>query len=311
MVKENLAAIDLGTNSCRIMVADCNGNQIYRDSITTKLGEGMYANMCFTNEAIERGINAFSQYADILNKYDVKKYRAIATAACRMSKNATDFVKNVENITGIKIEVIDELEEAYLNLKGAILNADKNAKYVLVYDLGGGSTEITLATNEQHPKILHTISIPWGARNSAEAFDLINYNKENEQRLLHEIKAYVEDFIQKSEFAKYKKNCALIATSSTPLRLVSMINQDIAYDRNKSDGQVVNTKSLDNVIEQILAMDLSERENCVYIGKNRAPIIVSAGIIFKSVYEMLGFENLTASLKGAQDAIIMELKNNG
>ena len=90
-----------------------------------------------------------------------------------------------------------------------------------------------------------------------------------------------------------------------------MINNDKVYDRHKSDGQVVSIKSLDKVIEKIYKMSITERENSVYIGKNRAPIIISAGVIFKSIYETLGFENLTASLKGAQDAIITELKNNG
>ena len=112
----------------------------------------------------------------------MKKYRAIATASCRMASNGMEFVKRVAEISGIKIDVIDSKQEAYLNLKGALLNADKNAKYALVYDLGGGSTEITLATNETTPKILHTISIPWGARNSAEAFDLIEYNEANNEQ---------------------------------------------------------------------------------------------------------------------------------
>ncbi|MBQ8871006.1 MAG: hypothetical protein IJ019_06495 [Alphaproteobacteria bacterium] len=304
MVKENLAAIDLGTNACRIMVTDCNGNLLYRDSISTKLGAGMYANMRFTDEAVTRGINAFSEYAKILKKYDVKKYRAVATASCRMATNGMEFVKKVKDTTGIKIDVIDGAEEAYLNLKGAVLNADKNAKYALVYDLGGGSTEITLATNEKNPKILHTVSIPWGARNSAEAFDLIDFNEKNMQKLQAQIVPYIQKFILHSELEKYKDSCCLIATSSTPLRLASMINQDEKYERQKSDGAVLSCKDLDRVINEIYKMSLSERENSKYIGKNRAPIIISGCTIFKSIYDSLGFEILTASLKSAQDAII-------
>ena len=329
MVKENLAAIDLGTNACRIMVTDCNGNLLYRDSISTKLGAGMYANMRFTDEAVTRGINAFSEYAKILKKYDVKKYRAVATASCRMATNGMEFVKKVKDttgevisnivkktsfaiaqtdskpiLTGIKIDVIDGAEEAYLNLKGAVLNADKNAKYALVYDLGGGSTEITLATNEKNPKILHTVSIPWGARNSAEAFDLIDFNEKNMQKLQAQIVPYIQKFILHSELEKYKDSCCLIATSSTPLRLASMINQDEKYERQKSDGAVLSCKDLDRVINEIYKMSLSERENSKYIGKNRAPIIISGCTIFKSIYDSLGFEILTASLKSAQDAII-------
>ena len=311
MANENLAAIDLGTNSCRVMVADCNGHILYRNSISTKLGEGMYSNMCFTDEAIERGVKAFLEYAEILKKYNVGTYRAIATASCRMAKNGMDFVKKVEDTSGIKIEVIDGAEEAYLNITGAILNADKNSKYVIVYDLGGGSTEISLATNENNPKILHTISIPWGARNSAEAFDLIEYNETNQQRLSDEICSYVTDFIEKSELEKYKKDCCLIATSSTPLRLASMIHKDEVYDRLKHDGTVLYCEDIDKVIANIYNMTDSEIENSKYIGKNRAQIIVAGAIIFKNIYKSLGFNKLTASLKSAQDAIVKELMNNG
>ena len=311
MPSTNLAAIDLGTNSCRIMITDNKGNIVYRDSISTKLGEGMYANMCFTEEAIKRVLNAFAEYAEILKKYNVTKYRAIATASCRMASNGMTFVKTVEETTGIKLDVIDGKEEAYLNLKGALLNADKKAKYALVYDLGGGSTEITLATNEETPEILHTISIPWGARNSAEAFDLVYFNEENKQKLHNVIKYYVEDFVAKSNLVQYRNECCLIATSSTPLRLASIIHKDDKYDRLKHDGTILNRKDLDDTIEHIYHMDLSERENSKYIGKNRAPIIISGCIIFKSIYDILGFEQLTASLKSAQDAIVKGLISDG
>ena len=79
------------------------------------------------------------------------------------------------------MNIISPEEEAILNVKGARLNADKNAEYVVVYDLGGGSTEITLATNNEKPKIIYTVSVPWGARNATEAFDLAEYNAEMRQ----------------------------------------------------------------------------------------------------------------------------------
>ena len=311
MLNENLAAIDLGTNACRLMVVDSKGNLIYRDSISTKLGEGMYSNMCFTDEAIKRGLDAFSEYAKILEKYNVKKYRAIATASCRMASNGMEFVENVNKQTGIKIDVIDGAEEAYLNLKGALLNADKNAKYALVYDLGGGSTEITLATNEENPQILHTVSIPWGARNSAEAFNLENFDEKNQQKLQAEINSYVQNFMLQSELEKYKDSCCLIATSSTPLRLASMIYNDEEYDRIKSDGRVLNCTDIDKVIADIYEMSLEKRQDSKYIGKNRASIIISGCIIFKCIYDNLGFKKMIASLKSAQDAIVKELQDNG
>ena len=179
MTQNVFAAIDLGTQSNRLLIADENGKEIYKNIIATRLGEGMYAQMKFTPEAIERGLSSFREFAEDMKKLGVTKYRAIATAACRMASNGAEFVAKVAEVSGIKLEVIDGYEEARLNLKGSLVNVKGREPYVLVYDLGGGSTEITLAANEQNPKILYTVSIPWGARNASEAFDLAEYIPEN------------------------------------------------------------------------------------------------------------------------------------
>lgn len=311
MEKRNLAAIDLGTNSCRLMIADSQGNELFATAIATKLGEGMYANMRFTDEAIERGLNAFAEYAEIMKQYNVGKYRAIATASCRMASNGAYFVEQVEQNCGIKIDVVDGKEEALLNLKGAVLNAPKTAEYVVVYDLGGGSTEITLAKSKPELKIMRTVSVPWGARNSSEAFNLAEYNEANAQKLADEIAGYVKDFYAKSELEKYADKACLIATSSTPLRLVSMVKEWGKHNRVRADGEQVTIKELDRQIGKVWAMDLAEKENSPYIGKNRAPIFTAGCVIFKTIYDNLKFDKLTASLKSARHAIIEELVNNG
>ena len=308
---ENLAAIDLGTNSCRLRITDKNGNLIYREAVTTKLGEGLVQNMCFTPQAIERGLNCLTHFAELMHKYKVGSYIAITTASCRMASNGAEFVQKVKDTCGIELQIVSAEEEAKWVLKGAILNADKNKQYVVVYDLGGGSTEISLATNEQKPQVLYTISIPWGARNSSEIFDLAVYNQENAQKLEAEIKKYVDDFIVKSDFANYKDKCCFIATSSTPLRLVSMVKNVGVYDRDFADGLSVETNKIDEIINQIYAFLPEQIAQSPYIGENRATIFVAACVIFQTIYKTLQIEKLTASLKGAQEAIIKELQAHG
>lgn len=308
---KNYAAIDLGTNSCRLMIADKTGKCLYRNSIPTKLGEGLYINMRFTPEAIERGLNAFREYAGLMKEYDVGLYRAIATASCRMAENGADFVQKVRKHSGIELEVIDGCEEARLNLKGALLNAPEDSKYAVVYDLGGGSTEISLATNNDKPEILYTVSIPWGGRNAAEAFGLADNDKLRQENLAKEIKTYVSDFIVKSDLDKYRGNCCLLATSSTPLRLIALAENWDVYDRFKADGRIISRAKLDDAISRVYAMDAQERLASPYIGENRAPIFVATCTIFKTIYDGLGFDKLTASLKSAQDGMIRELINNG
>ena len=308
---KNFAAIDLGTNSCRLMITDKTGKCLYRNSIPTKLGEGMYAHMRFTPEAIERGLKAFREYSGLMKEYDVGVCRAIATASCRMAENGADFVQEVRKRSGVELEIIDGREEARLNLKGALLNAPKTAKYAVVYDLGGGSTEISLATNDKFPKILYTVSIPWGGRNAAEAFGLTDYDRSCRENLAKEIKTYVSDFVVKSGLDNYRSSCCLLATSSTPLRLIALAENWNVYDRFKADGRTISRVKLDEAVKRVYAMDAKERLESPYIGENRAPIFVAACTIFKTIYDGLGFDELTASLKSAQDGIIKELIDNG
>ena len=303
----NLAAIDLGTNSCRLYVADAYGNMIFREAESVKLGEGLYQNKNFSDAAVERTLKCLSRYAQMLKEYRVEHYRAVATASCRMAENGEKFVKTVEELCGIKFDIISGEEEAILNVKGARLNADPHTPYVLVYDLGGGSTEITLATNEKTPKIIYTISIPWGARNSSEAFDLIEYDADNAERLRSEIKKWTQDFLHHSEFLMYREQCDCLATSSTSLRLASMVRETEGYNKESIDGTAVETRQIDEQIAQSHKMSFEELVDCPYIGRNRAPIIVAATVIFKQIYDDLQIKVLTASLKGAQEAMINDM----
>lgn len=307
MTNERFAAIDLGTNSCRLVIADSKGNYLYKDTVATRLGEGMYAQMKFTDEAVSRGIKCFCDYKQEMDKFGVSKYRAIATASCRMASNGLDFVRQVKEKSGIDIEVIDGLEEARLNLKGALQNVKELSEYVVVYDLGGGSTEITLATNEANPKIVHSVSIPWGARNSSEAFHLIEYSPEQAEKLRDEIAGYVREFVENSQLKNYAGKVCFVATSSTPLRLISKIHAFGEFDREKADGYAASRKQFDEAIASIYQMSRVQMAEDVYIGEKRSFIFVPACVIFKTIYDGLGVDELTASLKSAKDGIIEEL----
>lgn len=307
MEQENLAAIDLGTNSCRIRITDIKGNLLYREADTIKLGEGLYESGNFSQASIQRGVDCLVHFSELMKDYRVKHYRAVATASCRKAQNSNTFIQMIKELSGINLEVISAEEEALLNLKGAVLNVPQSAEYVLLYDLGGGSTEIILAQNGKEPKEIYTLSIPWGARTASEAFDLIEYDTEKAQKLHMEIKKYVEEFLLNSEFLMYLTKSFCIATSSTPLRLLSMINKTGSYNKDFADGMTAATEQIDQQISATLKMNLEQLIKSPYIGENRAPIFVAACIIFQTVYQVLQIKNLTASLKGAQEAIIEDL----
>lgn len=302
-----VAALDLGTNSNRLLIVDKNGTPIFRDVRHVALGEGLAENKCFCKKAMERAICSYMDFSEMMKMYGIEKYRAIATAACRMSTNTASFLGSVKEASNIDVEVISEYEEARLTLKGAMLNAPKDKKYIFVYDLGGGSTEITLATNEEKPNILATISIPLGARNATEMYDLRNYNRNGALKLRADVEKYVDELLGKVKDIDYKEDVALIATSSTPLRLAAAYKNLAKYDKFLSDGVSVPIKELDKIISSMIKMGYKQRVNSPYIGPNRAPIFVAALVIFRAIYKKLPVNEMVASLKAAQEAIVDEL----
>ena len=307
MSEQYYAAIDLGTNSCRMIISDSLGNYVYNHSAATCLGKGMSKNNCFTPEAVERGIGVLKEFGEILKESHCR-YRAIATAACRMAKNGTEFVQRVKKECGINLEIIDGREEARLNLLGAISNADKTKPYVIVYDIGGGSTEITLAKFST-AEIVTTISIPWGARNASEHFDINNYEETKAQNLKNEVLKYMAEFKQLSNYSKYQEQVSVIATSSTPLRLSAYINRRKEYNREREDGSVMSCEQLNEAIETLRKTTETERASSVYIGPKRAPIFIAGSILMKTIYEELQAKQIIASYKSAKDSIIIELMN--
>jgi len=305
--KNAVAAMDLGTNSNRLLIVNEKGVPIYRDVRHVALGDGLAENGCFSELAMGRAICSFMDFSDRMREYGVKKYHAIATAACRMSDNTEEFKQEVRIASGIDLDVISEYEEARLTLLGARLNAPEDKKYLFVYDLGGGSTEITLATNTENPEILAMVSVPLGARNATEIFHLNDYNQKGAEELENAVKKYLNQFLDKIKDVDYAGNVALIATSSTPLRLAAWISRQGKYDKFAADGVMVTTNDLDTLISKVLKMNFEERAASPYVGRNRAEIFIAALIIFRTIYQGLGCQELTASLKGAQEAIVAEL----
>lgn len=315
MSEKYFAAIDLGTNSCRLLICDQAGKEIRKENSSTRLGEGMYREKKFTPEAIERCVKCFYDYRKIIDLYNVVKMRAVATAGCRMASNSQDLLKKIYYESMIKVEVIDSYEEARLNLKGLISHVMGKSNYVVMFDMGGGSTEICLASNSRNPQILHTVSIPWGARNSSEAFELVEYKPENGEKLYREIKSYVDAFVRHSSLENYRDEVSWVAASSMSLRLVSMIKDFGDYNRDRADGLEMSREEMEDAIQKVLTMSRAEMADNPYIGDKRSYIFIAGCIIYQAVLEGLGLDKVVASLKTAKDGIVAELiegeKQNG
>ena len=290
-------------------VVDAAGRTLYKTAVSTRMGEGMQATGRFTDEAVSRGVECFCSFKMKMDEYNTGQYRAIATAACRTAANGEEFVRKIKQQAGIDLEVIDGYEEAVLNLKGAMLNLqNEKAGHVVVYDLGGGSTEITLATRSRRPEILYTISIPYGARNAAEKFGLKEYDADRAALLDKEIAAYARSFVRASGLEKYRGDVCFAATSSTPLRLTHIARGWTPYDRARADGAVVGTDEFEQAIAAVRQMSCVQMAADANVGPARAEIFQAAAVIFSRIYKELGAKKIVASLKSAVDGIIMDLR---
>jgi len=308
MTSRNYAAIDLGSNSCRLLICDDNGKTLFTEHYSTRLAEGMKEDNCLTKQAIMRGEDAFYKIKQHLREYNVTGHnlRAIATAACRQAKNGAEFINKIKDLSGIELEIIAGEEEARLNLEGAIEHVRGMSKYVLLWDVGGGSTEVSLATNNDKPKIIKTISIPYGARNAAEQFDLHEYDEVKAAKLAEEIDGYLQKFLAEVEMPDLK-DISFVATSSTALRLTAMIEGKDKYDREAEDGQVITAKQVFNILQKLYKCSVADLEKNPNVGESRAPIFVAACVIFAQIIRLLKVDNMTVSLKSAKDAIIANL----
>ena len=173
---DNYAAIDLGTNSCRLVIATPTPSSfriVETFSKITRLGEGIINNNELSHTAIRRTVNALRVCAGVLEEYQpIVKARYVATAACRRAKNCRYFMDLVKKETGLNIEIISPQEDSRLAVVGCVPLLNRNIKRALVFDIGGGSTEVSFArmSNSGRTIIEGFVSLPYGVVTVSEAF---------------------------------------------------------------------------------------------------------------------------------------------
>ena len=168
LTESHYAAIDLGTNSCRLVIASPTPTSfrvVETFSKVVRLGEGIIQENELSSKAMKRTIQALKVCRGVMDEYaPIVSSRFVATAACRRAKNVAQFVEMAKNSAGIELEVISSKEEARLSVVGCLPLLNRNIKRVLVFDIGGGSTQISLARVTDFGKtfIEGFVSLPYG-----------------------------------------------------------------------------------------------------------------------------------------------------
>ena len=219
----NYAAIDLGTNSCRLVIASPTPTSFHiieTFSRITRLGEGIIKENELSREASRRTIKALKICSEIISEYaPIHRARFVATAACRRAKNCRDFLSEVKRQTGLNLEIISSQEESRLAVIGCLPLLKKSVKRALVFDIGGGSTEISLArlANSGKAFIEGYVSLPYGVVTISEAFpnkDMTNLAYNTVMERTHKLLEAFEERYKISE-AIENGEIQIIGTSGT------------------------------------------------------------------------------------------------
>jgi exopolyphosphatase/guanosine-5'-triphosphate,3'-diphosphate pyrophosphatase len=307
------AALDLGTNNCRLLIASPAGDGFrVVDSFSRiiRLGEGISATGYISDAAIERAIAALSICRDKIQSKKAKRLRLIATEACRAASNATAFRDRVAAETGIRLEVIDRETEAALAVLGCSPLLDPKGRGAILFDIGGGSTELVRIErdpdeNDAAPRIKAWMSIPHGVVTLAEHFGGRDVTPQSYALMVQEVAKHVAPFA--AEHSGDLRDMHLLGTSGTVTTLAGVHLNLGRYDRRRIDGIWMNDAEVTAVIARLLGMSYQERANNNCISVERADLVLAGCAILDAIRTAFPLPKLRVADRGLREGMLVEM----
>lgn len=344
------AAIDLGTNNCRLLIARAsrkNFRVLDTFSRIVRLGEGLSQTGKLSEEAMGRTLAALKICNSKLKRRGVTKLRCVATEACRRAANGDDFIKRVKQETGLDLEIIDNSEEASLAIMGCAPLLNPDLPEALIFDIGGGSTEVSwirLGDKESSPDkknvpdnakatapkpdvpkpVMPTPIMPspimedWysvskGVVTLAEKYGGRDITAEIYQQMVQEIYDDFLIFEKKHGFAQRVRDgkLQLLGTSGTVTTLVGVYKKLPRYDRNRVDGTLINCDTAIGLCHKIASMTYAQRVANPCIGSQRADLVVAGCAIFEALAKLWPVAQLRVADRGLREGILYKLISEG
>lgn len=317
------AALDLGTNNCRLLIAkpqDEGFKVIDSYSKVVRLGERLQSTGRLSKKSMDRAVEAIGVCAQKMKTKSVKRWRCVATQACRAAENCDEFLERVKAETGITLEIISPRVEARLSVMGCINLIDINKDVALVIDIGGGSTELswvdvrTLRENgglkrAYRPPISAWTSLPVGVVTLSELVP----ERDDRAEWYDELKQTVMDAIIKKQahtrFTNVFKagNGHMIGTSGTITSLAGIHQRLPYYQRDKVDGSTMKSDDAISVCRSMAAMSYEERAKEPCIGEDRARLLVAGCAITDVLCEIWPCEDIRVADRGLREGMLMGL----
>ncbi|MER8646849.1 Ppx/GppA phosphatase family protein [Mesorhizobium sp. M1252] len=313
------AALDLGTNNCRLLVAVPQRHGQFRviDAFSriVRLGEGLTANGHLSQAAMDRAVEALKICGDKLRNRKIRKARLIATEACRTADNGVEFLQRVEREAGLKLEIIDRQTEARLAVSGCGSLVERDTQGVVLFDIGGGSSEIALIdlTGQRSPRLANHIvswtSLPVGVVSLAERFGGRTVTREIFAAMVEDVAVRLKSFDGRDRLSHVlaSPKFHLLGTSGTVTTLAGVHLDLERYDRRRVDGLWMDRDSVDRMVEKLVGWDFQQRCANPCIGADRADLVLAGCAILEAIRAVWPSERLRVADRGLREGILSEL----
>lgn len=313
------AALDLGTNNCRLLIAAPTRPGYFHvvDAFSriVRLGEGLSRTGRLNENAMERAIEALKVCREKLDQRQIRRCRLIATEACRSAENGRSFIDRAAKETGINLEIIDRETEARLAVAGCGTLVEQDTDAIVIFDIGGGSSEIVLIdrSKKRSPRLAEHIiawtSLPVGVITLAERFGGANVTVEDFEKMKTYVRGLLMNFKGRHKLGALAKSphFHLLGTSGTVTTLAGIHLELAKYDRRLIDGIWLNNEDVERMTKRLLSWNLAERIANPCIGHDRADLVLAGCAILDVIREEWPSERLRVADRGLREGILTEL----
>ncbi|MCP3969818.1 MAG: Ppx/GppA family phosphatase [Rhodobacteraceae bacterium] len=328
---ELYAALDLGTNSCRMLIAQPKGSQFHvvdSFSKSVQLGLGLERSGRLSRSSMARTVQALRICRKKLENHAVKRMRLVATEACRRAVNGTEFMAHVRRETGLWLEIIEPKQEAQLAVVSCAPLVSTKTDQLLVVDIGGGSTELVwidltavpradrpraimrlhngfqpIGSPFPHARVVDWISVPLGVATLRDQF----HDVEDDAGRFALMSWFFEENL--ASFTPYdeiqaKEGFQIIGTSGTVTTVAASYLGLKRYDRNKVDGLRMTSDQIDKVIREYLALGPAGRRTDPRIGRDRHALIMSGAAILQALLRVWPTDRLSVADRGLREGLL-------
>ncbi len=307
-------ALDLGTNNCRLLVAEPEGASfrvVDAFSRIVRLGEGLEASGRLADAAMDRTIAALRVCASKMARKKVVMARNVATEACRRAANCRHFLDRIRSETGLELEIISTDEEARLALSGCVPLLIEGFHHGVVFDIGGGSTEVMWVETpgDGSVEVIDTLSIPIGVVNLAEIHGGGEIRENQFEAMVRVIAAALVDFDTRNDICATIEGggVQMLGTSGTVTTLAGIHLGLPAYDRSVVDGSFLDFSEVTAVTRHLMELDFDGRAKEPCVGVVRADLVVAGCAILEAICRTWQIGRLRVADRGVREGILLGL----